>query len=125
MNKITAFALVIIFCYAECKSILPFLDYYFNYDYITEVLCINRNQPISTCNGKCYLAKKLKQSQETSKPEKSVPKAELEKTPMLSSGYVIKINTHYNLDPNWKNIGYLAKSMKQVFISPPTPPPKV
>ena len=35
-----------------------------NRNYIARVLCENRDRPQLNCNGKCYLAKKLKQQQE-------------------------------------------------------------
>jgi hypothetical protein len=35
-----------------------------NRSYIAKVLCQNRDRPKLKCNGKCYLAKKLKQQQE-------------------------------------------------------------
>ncbi|MDN3643580.1 hypothetical protein QWY87_12760 [Lutimonas halocynthiae] len=34
---------------------LPVLEYLVNYDYIVNELCENRDKPILTCNGKCYL----------------------------------------------------------------------
>ena len=34
---------------------LPVLEYLVNYDYIVNELCENREKPILTCNGKCYL----------------------------------------------------------------------
>jgi len=34
---------------------LPVLEYLVNYDYIVSELCENRDKPILTCNGKCYL----------------------------------------------------------------------
>ena len=35
-----------------------------NRNYIARVLCENRDRPQLNCNGKCYLAKKLKQQQD-------------------------------------------------------------
>lgn len=35
-----------------------------NREYIRNNLCINRSKPMLSCNGKCFLAKKLKQQQE-------------------------------------------------------------
>jgi len=35
-----------------------------NQDYITKNFCINRNKPEKKCNGKCFLAKKIKESKE-------------------------------------------------------------
>jgi len=38
--------------------------YQINKEYITRVLCENRDRPQLNCNGQCYLAKKLKEQQE-------------------------------------------------------------
>ncbi len=38
--------------------------YHANKDYIARVLCQNRDKPQLHCDGKCYLAKKLKASQD-------------------------------------------------------------
>ncbi len=37
------------------RPLLPVIDYYMNYDYIAEELCINKNKPYMECNGRCYL----------------------------------------------------------------------
>jgi len=34
---------------------LPVLEYLVNYDYIVNELCENREKPVLSCNGKCYL----------------------------------------------------------------------
>ncbi|WP_210488632.1 hypothetical protein [Rufibacter aurantiacus] len=41
------------------------LDYEANKDFISKVLCINREKPQMHCNGKCYLMKKLKKAEQT------------------------------------------------------------
>ena len=46
---------------ALIQPALPVLDYLLNYDYIVTELCENRDKPILTCNGKCYLEKQVKQ----------------------------------------------------------------
>ncbi|MBL6446716.1 hypothetical protein JMN32_10360 [Fulvivirga sp. 29W222] len=38
------------------------LDYQVNKDFIAKVFCINKDKPELKCNGKCYLAKKLKKA---------------------------------------------------------------
>jgi hypothetical protein len=41
--------------------------YHLNKSYIASTLCENKDKPMSTCQGKCYLAKKIKQQdQQTS-----------------------------------------------------------
>ena len=44
--------------------------YQINQDYIASVLCINKAKPASSCNGKCYLSKKMKEQE---KQEQSIP----------------------------------------------------
>jgi hypothetical protein len=44
--------------------------YQINQDYIASVLCINKSKPGSSCNGKCYLSKKMKEQE---KQEQSIP----------------------------------------------------
>ncbi|MAN28331.1 MULTISPECIES: hypothetical protein [Mesonia] len=41
------------------KPVFPVVEYAVNYDYISKVLCINKDQPKLKCNGKCYLMRQL------------------------------------------------------------------
>lgn len=61
--------------------------YNVNKEYITRVLCQNRDKPQLHCNGKCYLAKKLKeqqakQDQQTSDRVESIPILQLFASPL-------------------------------------------
>ena len=38
-----------------------------NQSYIAEYLCINKDKPMLHCDGKCYLARKLKEAEEKEK----------------------------------------------------------
>ncbi|MCD6544240.1 MAG: hypothetical protein J7K34_07000 [Flavobacteriaceae bacterium] len=66
---------------ALIQPALPVIDYLVNYKYIVAELCENRDKPIQTCNGKCYLEKQVKKqlnlthSEETPMP----PKVDFEK----------------------------------------------
>lgn len=40
------------------------MSFQLNRDFIAKNLCVNRNRPQLNCNGKCYLAKKLKDQHE-------------------------------------------------------------
>jgi hypothetical protein len=46
---------------AMLKPIAPFVTYALNYDYISKVLCINKDKPEMRCKGACQLMKKLQQ----------------------------------------------------------------
>lgn len=41
------------------KPLFPIVEYYVNYDYISKVLCVNRDNSIIGCDGKCYLYSEL------------------------------------------------------------------
>lgn len=63
--------------------------YQINKAYITRVLCENRDKPQMHCNGKCYLAKKLKEQQDkqdkqTSDRVQNIPLLQLFATPVTS-----------------------------------------
>ena len=54
--------------------------FHLNRDYIARVLCENRDKPLLHCDGKCYLAKKLKQQQDKQDKETT---ARVQNSPML------------------------------------------
>jgi hypothetical protein len=61
--------------------------YQINKEYITRVLCKNRDKPQLHCNGQCYLAKKLKeqqakQDQQTSEQVQNIPSLQLFASPL-------------------------------------------
>lgn len=50
------------------KPVLPVLEYVVNYEYISKVLCINKDKPKLQCNGKCHLMKELAKASAAEKP---------------------------------------------------------
>ena len=55
------------------KPIAPLVDYAVNYEYIVEVLCINKEVPETQCDGKCYLRSQLAEAEEESTPNAPTP----------------------------------------------------
>lgn len=41
------------------KPVFPIVDYIVNYQYISTVLCVNKDKPKLNCCGKCHLKKEL------------------------------------------------------------------
>lgn len=68
------------------KPVFPLVDYAVNYNYIAQVLCVNKAKPELKCNGKCHLMKELAKAAEsesmneksTSSDKKSTSKQEVE-----------------------------------------------
>ena len=83
-------------------------DYFFNKSFIAKVLCINREKPKMHCNGKCYLAKQLK-DQEQKDQQAPCPKREKfevqpfflpENISLIPSSPVIKVAFYQLVDIN-------------------------
>ena len=49
-----------------------FLQYEFNKEYIIQNYCVNKNRPQLHCDGKCYLAKKLKAAEQNEENQSKV-----------------------------------------------------
>ncbi len=47
------------------RPLVPLVEYAVNYDYISEVLCVNKSNPELHCNGKCYLKKEIAKTNDT------------------------------------------------------------
>lgn len=78
---------------------------------------------MSTCNGKCYLSQQLKEAQQTEKQDKKMPTVEQERIPMIicNSELPKVLNT---VSDAQQYCEFYQFSVKDLFISPPTPPPK-
>ena len=57
------------------KQVLPVLEYVVNYEYVSKVLCINKDKPKMHCNGKCHLMKELAKAADAEKPLSSDKKS--------------------------------------------------
>jgi hypothetical protein len=66
---LTLILLLIILLQSSMKSIYV-AYYHINQEYISSVLCINKDKPTSSCNGKCYLKKKMVEQE---KQQQSIP----------------------------------------------------
>jgi len=58
---------------ALLQPALPFIEYFANYDYIVSELCKNRERPILSCNGKCYLVDQVNEHNNLLGNQEQVP----------------------------------------------------
>ncbi len=70
--------------------ILPYLEYWINKDYISEVLCVNKDNPETKCNGMCHLKKQISRVLETNKNEENKTKSPSIKNPILFSDIIFE-----------------------------------
>ncbi|NQY68554.1 MAG: hypothetical protein HRT72_12645 [Flavobacteriales bacterium] len=91
MGRFLAFSFLFVYAIAMVKPAAPFIDYVLRYDHISKVLCINKDIPESTCNGKCFLSQQIKKAAEAEKNRPfTPPKIELEE-------YTISENELFNV----------------------------
>jgi len=60
LKKIFAILITLIILIPYITTFGVVTDFVINQDYIAKVLCINKERPKLNCDGKCYLAQKLK-----------------------------------------------------------------
>lgn len=78
---------------------------------------------MSTCNGKCYLSQQLKEAQQTEKQDKKIPTVEQERIPMIVYNSELPKFLITVLEAK-QYFQFYQFSIKDLSISPPTPPPK-
>ncbi len=74
---------------------ITLLNFYWNQDAITAKFCVNKNKPKMHCNGKCFLAKQIKEQE---KREAANAIMELSKIEVVSSRayFSILLTPQYN-----------------------------
>jgi len=76
LRKALSLFLLLAFLLPQFSSVWTFIGFKLNQDYIARVLCINKDEPVSLCNGKCYLSSQLKKAEEKEKKSSPVSKRE-------------------------------------------------
>jgi len=78
-QKITVWVLVVNMGLSAVWAPLIYLDFNLRSEWIAKNLCVNRDMPMLKCNGKCYLAMRMKataQEKKAATPE-NLPRIEL------------------------------------------------
>lgn len=69
MQKLLIVLLLPLYVLTTVRTVVPFLGYAMNYEYIAEQLCENRDKPELHCNGKCHVAKEVQTQSDKEKQE--------------------------------------------------------
>lgn len=64
LKKLLVFFLTVSILSQALVNVCIVAYYHVNKEYITQKLCINKNNPSAHCNGHCYLGKQLKKAEE-------------------------------------------------------------
>src|SRR5690625_2404000 len=66
MNRIRSITLLLTFLAGAIQPLIPLMEYHIFKENIIEHMCENRHDPDSDCDGRCYLAKQVQKSQDSS-----------------------------------------------------------
>lgn len=89
MRCAVALSLLFLYIVAMLRPLSPLIEYMIRYDYISKVLCENKDVPKMHCNGKCYLSKQIKKAQEEETQNQLPPiKIKLQDYPIALMGFL-------------------------------------
>lgn len=91
-----------------------------NLYYIAEVLCIKKEMPEDSCNGKCYLMQQLEEKKET---DRTVPRIQWE-IQLLSLHQAMSYDLFFEGISEKLLFSPSLLIFKTQSLSPDTPPPK-
>ena len=60
MKSSISIALLILYITFSFRAIIPYIEYSLNYQYISEELCLNLDDDLSSCAGSCYVNSQIK-----------------------------------------------------------------
>jgi hypothetical protein len=128
MRSIIAISFVLLYLIALLRPLSPYLEYYSNQDFFTEVLCINKAKPELKCNGKCILMQKLKQATQQESDPVSLPSLKFENYPIgfvefvrsqqiVSFSYIKKEHFTSSVDYHFEFVSDLFRPPSLVSVS--------
>lgn len=108
------------------RPLFPIIEYVINYDYIANILCINKDKPELECNGKCHLAKEMaKAASDDSDPKQD--KKELSASVKLADYVVEELNIHFHhkfeskeSQPTFYYNNLYCYHFSKIVLQPPT-----
>jgi len=106
----------------QCLYQLGVITYFqLNHEYIAKVLCINREKPITQCNGQCFLKNKLELADDNSSESEPLPLTQKSELPifLITENYY-PLQAFVPLDQN--NSPYLATISSSHRPAPFHPP---
>ncbi|MEH6659541.1 hypothetical protein [Leeuwenhoekiella marinoflava] len=116
--------LVLIFAFLMVlRPAFPFLEYAFDYEYISTVLCENKDVPKLNCNGKCYLMKALAEASEkesTQKKKSNTANVELLPFILTASDFTIPVKfVETTFVPFSFASKFISRETSQSLLRPP------
>lgn len=98
---------------------MVFAGFAMNQSYIASKLCENRDRPWMHCEGKCYLAKKLKQVEEKEKKHDQEVQKNLVQDSFIPQHFIVYFGTKIELTVNTPYTHFMAPGFNSRVFQPP------
>jgi hypothetical protein len=103
------------------KPIIPLIEYQVNKDFISKVLCINKQE--LNCKGSCHLVEQLKHVNENAEEPNARISIDLEEYLMpFACSFSPQVRFNFSLNSPTKNSTFILKEYQG---KTPTPPPQL
>ena len=91
VKRLAAIAFIFLLS-AQCIFKLTIITYFqANRDYIAEVLCVNKEKPMTMCNGQCFLVRNLSLADDET-PKQAATKLSVEAPVFVGTNFQIDLN---------------------------------
>lgn len=93
-----------------------------NREYIAEVLCINKEEPLQTCHGQCFLKTNLNVADESSSKDAEMPltKQQVEFPVFVVSELTFKFNVGVTtIERNFRSRSFTSIGYSRIPLRPP------
>lgn len=114
-DQLLAFVLLVVLAVRVLVTPMIYLNYELRKDYISKYLCENRSRPELHCDGKCWLAQKIKvaQEQEQQEQERDFLRTLLE-VPCIPASFLSGL-----IIPRIEPQGYFVPTVRTLFSDRP------
>jgi predicted nuclease of restriction endonuclease-like (RecB) superfamily len=123
MKKASVFILALLVLLQPLSKTWIFVSFQLNQDFIASVLCINRDIPVNTCQGKCYLKKRLKETHQDEQKqanarEKSPFEILISHQPSVFQFLSVQDRIIENTPNNVQSHTYISRFISDIFHPP-------
>lgn len=128
MTRLFSLILLLVFASTSILKLGVVVRYMSQFDYYSNVLCVNKEVPESTCHGQCQLNKEISAIDE---PNSNQPAPVPNETETSFQFFGVLLNKGSNVNSNQVtiNLGHMRTILEFHYHSPleeiPTPPPQV
>lgn len=119
LRSFTAIILIATLLISSLTRWFVYAGFELNRGYIAEKLCENRDKPMMHCNGKCYLAKKIKQAEEKEKKQDRDMQKNMFQEAFLPGNAEIKFIPHVLIISMFPHRTFYLSDSASVIYHPP------